>query len=134
MGISTPTTSKLNSPPITSFTSGKVNASTFLIVEDDRYGEGPFIYVKLYEKHIVITDTGCNAPRSNKPSLTSLRKYLETYPLAINNGQCLNPNGKKEYVIICSHCHYDHILGIPQFLSAKPTIVCSWCSELAPCP
>jgi glyoxylase-like metal-dependent hydrolase (beta-lactamase superfamily II) len=23
------------------------------------------------------------------------------------------------------HCHYDHILGIPQFLSAKPIIVAS---------
>jgi glyoxylase-like metal-dependent hydrolase (beta-lactamase superfamily II) len=111
--------------PSTSFVSRRVNASTFLIIEDDSYGEQPYIYAKIYSNHLIITDTGCNSPRSTEPSLTSLRQYVETYPLALNQGQPLNPYGKKHYIIICSHCHYDHILGIPQFLSAEPTIVAS---------
>lgn len=109
----------------TSFISRRVNGSTFLVIEDDGYGEQPYIYVKVYEQYLLLTDTGCNNPRSKAPSLTSLRDYLETYPVLQNKGQCLNPHGKKEYVIVCSHCHYDHILGIPQFLSADPTIIAS---------
>jgi Metallo-beta-lactamase superfamily len=50
---------------------------------------------------------------------------LETYPVSQNEDRCLNPFGQKEYIIICSHCHYDHILGIPNFLSANPTIIAS---------
>jgi len=114
-----------SSLPITSFVSRRVNSSTFVIVEDDSYGEQPYIYVKTYPGHLLITDTGCNSSRSKEPSLTSLREYLETYPLLLNGNHALNPDGKKQYIIICSHCHYDHILGIPQFLSANPTIVAS---------
>lgn len=111
--------------PSTSFISLRVNKSTFLVIEDDAYGEEPYIYVKFYPNHILVTDTGCNLPRQENRSLTSLRQYLETYPLAINGGKCLNPGGQKKYIIICSHCHYDHILGIPQFLDAEPTIIAS---------
>ena len=111
--------------PVTSFVSRRVNSTTFVLCEDDKYGEQPYIYVKLYANHLLITDTGCDTPRSNTPSLTSLREYLETYPDPRNDHQCLNPGGSKQYIIVCSHCHYDHILGIPQFLSANPIIVAS---------
>ncbi|KAL5314801.1 hypothetical protein ACEPPN_017448 [Leptodophora sp. 'Broadleaf-Isolate-01'] len=111
--------------PSTSFISIRVNNSTFLVVEDDAYGEEPYIYVKLYPDHVLITDTGCNSPRQKHRSLTSLRQYLETHPLSIYGGKCLNPGGQKKYVILCSHCHYDHILGIPQFLETEPTIIAS---------
>lgn len=109
----------------TSFISRRVNGSTFLVIENDHYGEQPYIYVKLYPNHVLLTDTGCNSPRSKDRSVTALREYLETWPLSINDGQCLNPGGKKSYVIICSHCHYDHILGIPQFLDTTPVIIAS---------
>lgn len=111
--------------PIASFTSHRVNSSTFVIIEDDKYGEQPYIYVRKFADHLLVTDTGCNSPRSERATLTSLRDYLETYPIPSNGHQCLNPVGQKKYIIICSHCHYDHILGIPQFLSAKPTIIAS---------
>ncbi|KAG0651700.1 hypothetical protein D0Z07_2088 [Hyphodiscus hymeniophilus] len=111
--------------PITSFISRRVNSSTFIVCEDDSFGEQPYIYVKAYEDHLLITDTGCNSPRSSRPSLTSLKEYLETYPVPLNDHRPLNPGGKKRYIIACSHCHYDHILGIPQFHSADPIIVAS---------
>jgi glyoxylase-like metal-dependent hydrolase (beta-lactamase superfamily II) len=111
--------------PCASFISRRVNNSTFLVIEDDDYGEQPYIYIKIYEQYLLLTDTGCNNPRSKKAFLTSLRQYLETYPVSENKNLCLNPHGRKKYVIICSHCHYDHILGIPQFLSVEPTIIAS---------
>jgi glyoxylase-like metal-dependent hydrolase (beta-lactamase superfamily II) len=111
--------------PVPSFVERRVNSSTFLIIEDDAYGERPHIYVKIFPNHLLITDTGCNTPRSKKPSLTSIRKYLETYPLLSYNNQCLNPNGEKKYIILCTHCHYDHILGIPTFLPTHPHIIAS---------
>ncbi|KAH6669447.1 beta-lactamase-like protein [Halenospora varia] len=114
-----------NTSPSTSFTCKRVNPTTFLIAEDDSYGEHPYVYVKIYPEYLLITDTGCNSPRSKEKSLTSLREYIETFPLLVNDGQRLNPGAVKSYVIICSHCHYDHILGIPQFSSAKPDIVAS---------
>ena len=111
--------------PSTSFISRRINSSTFLIIEDDSYGEQPYIYVKVYPNHLLITDTGCNSPRSKKRCLVSLRQYLETFPLSSNNQQSLNPNGAKGYVILCTQCHYDHILGITQFLSTRPIIIAS---------
>jgi glyoxylase-like metal-dependent hydrolase (beta-lactamase superfamily II) len=111
--------------PTTSFVCGRINNSTFLVIEDDKFDERPYIYAKIYPNRILITDTGCNTPRRKDRSLTSLRKYLETFPIPANGDQPLNPGGNKNYVIICSHCHYDHILGIPEFSSADPTIIAS---------
>jgi len=123
-----PTTSVThNSPPLptTSFVSRRLNQSTFLLIEDDAFDEQPYIYVKIYPNKILITDTGCNSPRQKDRSITSLREFIEHYPLPINQGRPLNPNGEKKYIIICSHCHYDHILGLPDFSSANPTIIAS---------
>lgn len=111
--------------PSTSFLTRQINSSTFLVVEDDAYGELPYIYAKLYPNYILITDTGCDSPRCLNLHVTSLRQYLETYPVSTNRDQPLNPNGSKEYLLLCTHCHYDHILGIPQFLSADPKIIAS---------
>jgi len=105
---STPAVAHCSSPS-TSFACRRVNESTILIIEDDEYGEEPHIYVKVYSNHLVIADTGCNTPRLKKTSMFSLREYLETFLLPLNNHQALNPDGKKQYIIICSHCHYDHI-------------------------
>lgn len=112
-------------PDTTSLVARKVNASTFLLVEDDAYSEQPYIYVKVYPNHLLITDSGCNKPRSKGVTVSHLRRYLEFYPPPLNDHQCLNPNGQKGYIVVCSHCHYDHILGIPQFLSANRTIIAS---------
>ncbi|RDW87541.1 hypothetical protein BP5796_03235 [Coleophoma crateriformis] len=109
----------------TSFISRRLNATTFLILEDDAYGEQPHIYVKVYPTHLLINDTGCNTPRKKHLAVTSLRGFLEECPIPSNDNQVLNPGGQKGYIIICSHCHYDHILGIPPFQDTNPYIIAS---------
>jgi hypothetical protein len=62
--------------------------------------------------------------------MSSLRTYLEKMPLP-SNGNCpLNPwndslSMAKPYMIICTHCHYDHILGIPGFIASNTSFVAS---------
>lgn len=52
--------------PKSSFTTKRINSSTFMVYEDDLYEEHPYIYVKLHPKApiIILTDTGCDEPSS----------------------------------------------------------------------
>ena len=110
----------------------KVNSSTFVIVEDDKYGEHPFVYVKIYAHLIVLSDTGCGGSADTScPLRSTLRNFIETSPIDANANRPLNPRQEdgepsKKYLIICTHCHYDHILGIPQFADVDPTILASY--------
>lgn len=70
----------------------------------------PFIYAKIYTSVLVLVDTGCGgAARDPSVQLTSLREFIETYPVADNDNVPLNQGGTKEYAVVCTHCHYDHI-------------------------
>ncbi|MCJ1362415.1 hypothetical protein MMC16_001518 [Acarospora aff. strigata] len=109
----------------TCFTCSQLNPTTFRIVEADNYGEFPFIYVKIYTSPplLVVSDVGCGT--TSCPATvgrTSLRQYLESYPIPSNNGQPLNPQ-RAPYLIICTHCHYDHIGGIEHFTDGPSTSV-----------
>ena len=113
------------------FSCTRVNATTFVIVENDQYAEHPFIYVKTYKDIVVLSDTGCggSADASN-PSQSALRDFIETSPIDLNGNCPLNPrkeDGKpsKKYLVICTHCHYDHILGLVQFTDSNSSILAS---------
>lgn len=116
--------------PTTCFHTTKLNATTFVIREEDIYQDYPLIYVKIFSEPplLLLSDTG-NAGYGLPPSikLTSLRRYLETFPVPSNSDRPLNPSGKLPYLIICTHCHNDHILGIPDFTtpSCETTILAS---------
>jgi glyoxylase-like metal-dependent hydrolase (beta-lactamase superfamily II) len=112
----------------TCFSCTRLNNSTFLIIENDDFDEKPFIYAKVYKEPpiLVLCDTGCGGKPSmdGKPADT-LRNFLENYPVKDNGNKPLNPLNEKgdsslHYLIICSHCHYDHILGLPSFADVKP--------------
>ncbi|WPG99000.1 Hypothetical protein R9X50_00180200 [Acrodontium crateriforme] len=114
-------------PPSTSFTTRRINASTFVIQEDDAFGEQPLIYVKVHPKCpvIIVCDTGCDQPNEEHEhdEYIHLRKYLEHYPVKCNHHLPLNPNGTRQYIIICTHSHFDHTLGITQFIAGGTTEV-----------
>jgi phosphoribosyl 1,2-cyclic phosphodiesterase len=83
---------------------------------NDIYGENPHIYVKLIpsESTILVIDTGCGGATIDQDiEVTSLRTYIEEIKLKCNSGEPLNPASRRmDYIIIPTHCHYDHILGI----------------------
>lgn len=87
-------------------------SSTFLVVEhSDVYDEHPHIYVKfLDDSTLLIVDTGCGGKTDNPDvTLTSLREFIETVDVDDNGGKPLNQDGKRGYIVVLSHCHYDHI-------------------------
>ncbi|KAM3424779.1 hypothetical protein BST61_g6760 [Cercospora zeina] len=120
-----------------SFSTTKLNSTTFLIQEHDAYSERPFIYAKLPRNVpvLILTDTGCDEPDSQHKNsrYIRLRDYLENFPIPANCNKPLNPNSSLHYIVIFTHCHYDHIGGITQFLppsgppgnEAPPQIVAS---------
>ncbi len=114
------------------FSCSRLNSSTFLIVERDQYEEYPFIYVKLCDNPslVLLSDTGCGGGTDREKNSTNLKDFIETYPIPENGGKPLNPrdsHGKplRTYSIICSHCHYDHILGLAHFPASSSHIVAS---------
>lgn len=108
--------------------------SLFLIRERDKYGEYPNIYAKIVSaiastafrssaaKLIVLCDTGCGTnisinghPASFDPhGRWNIGSFLEA---------TINPRERLPYLIITSHCHYDHILGIANL--PKSTVLSS---------
>lgn len=130
------------------YTARRLNPTTFLIVHDDSYSEHPFIYAKLYPHLIVLIDTGCGriAPANDAARFKDLREFLEGCPVADNGGVPLNAGdggvardsdggeegegegkGKRKYLIVTTHCHYDHVMGITSFNEVNPrmTIIAS---------
>lgn len=71
----------------------QLSERTLVIIESDRFGELPHIYVVLGPKKAVIIDTGCNT--------ASLHDFLVTL-------SCLEG---KEFQVVNTHIHYDHIMG-----------------------
>ncbi|THV03231.1 Metallo-hydrolase/oxidoreductase [Dendrothele bispora CBS 962.96] len=101
------------------FTAIRLTTSTFLVKEtNDIFEEHPHIYVKLVPSSntVLVIDTGCGGQSNDEDvEITSLREFIETFPVIDNNGKPLNPGGSMKYVVATTHCHYDHILAVEQF-------------------
>lgn len=114
------------------FSCTRLNSTTFVIHERDEWEEHPFIYVKICDDPpvVVLSDTGCGGGRTDHPNFANLRDFIETYPIPENGGKPLNPrksNGQlsRTYSIICTHCHYDHILGLNYFPATCSRVIAS---------
>jgi glyoxylase-like metal-dependent hydrolase (beta-lactamase superfamily II) len=130
------------------FTIRQLNPSTHLIRETDKYSEFPHIYAKTVfltkgstrPALIVLSDTGCGTnlnPRPNfstviRPEPTRSSSYKprhdHNYNLANFLRATINPNGEIPYLVITTHCHYDHILGLhylPSTTSGMTTVLSS---------
>lgn len=81
--------------------------------------ENPHIYVKKHTQLLpdgrpatllILNDTGCGTSASSKLSRTgtwNIRTFIDHH---------LNPSSSTPYLVILSHCHYDHILGLNPIL------------------
>lgn len=99
-------------PSVSCFTCTRLNDTTFVIIEEDKWYEIPYIYVKVYPNLLVLFDTGCgggDAAKNPAAGLTSIREYIETVGVEDNGGRPLNGGKDKEYIVVCTHCHFDHI-------------------------
>ncbi|KAI0360152.1 Metallo-hydrolase/oxidoreductase [Trametes cingulata] len=108
------------------FTARCLTPRTFLLTEtDDIYDEHPFIYATHVPaaRTLLLLDTGCGgASRDPHASFTRLRDFLERAPVEDNGGRPVNGGGEMRYVVVLSHCHYDHILGVEQFSNDSPIL------------
>ncbi|KAF2805553.1 uncharacterized protein BDZ99DRAFT_450180 [Mytilinidion resinicola] len=119
------------SNPSCPFSIRRINPITYLIRENDIYGEHPHIYAKICSSNtlsiIVLSDTGVgtnlpnpqyspSSPQSSQPKFWNIGTFLE---------HTINPDSRIPYVVITTHCHYDHILGIHHLppTDRPPTIV-----------
>jgi len=130
------------------FTIRQLNPSTHLIRETDKYSEFPHIYAKTVfltkgstrPALIILSDTGCGTnlnPRPNfstvirpEPILSGTYKPRpdHNYNLANFLRATINPNGEIPYLVVTTHCHYDHILGLnylPSTTSGMTTVLSS---------
>ena len=104
------------------YTCSKLNRSTYRIIHNDKYLEFPYIYLKVYSHPplLVVVDTGCGAHNGtgNTPHI-ELKDFIEGHVL-------LHIDSKKyEYMVICTHCHFDHIGGIEAFARSGARILAS---------
>ncbi|KAJ7494681.1 beta-lactamase-like protein [Mycena galericulata] len=113
-----------NATPRTAFRATRLTSSTFVLSVtslseyNDVFQEHPLIYVKVVPsaQTILIIDTGCGGTTVDPTiEITSLRQFIEEVRLDCNDGAALNEGKHMEYVVVISHCHYDHILGVEQF-------------------
>lgn len=79
----------------------QLSTSTYLIVESDRFGQFPFLYVILGQDKCVLIDTGCGTA-----------DYREFVTANINKNNL-------PYLVINTHVHFDHVGGNHRFCGAN---------------
>ena len=113
------------------FKARRLTATTFVITEYmDIYHEQPLIYVKRVPSAgvILILDTGCGGATADPDvGVRSLREYIETVPISDNADEPLNKDCEMRYIVVLSHCHYDHIRAyIHRACPLHFTNTCQW--------
>lgn len=105
----------------------RLNDSTHLIVHNDSYYEYPFIYIKLYPSLplAVIIDTGCGAKPSKEGSPAQEIKDFIQSAILQDNPPTPDHDAEYNFLVVCTHCHFDHIGGIQAFSTAGATILAS---------
>ncbi|KAK5949230.1 hypothetical protein OHC33_009771 [Knufia fluminis] len=116
------------------------HSRTYLIREKDAFGEYPNIYVKVQlgtdgqqTDVIILSDSGTgldvsiendsipsalvsngsDARRTRPPKRWNIATFLEL---------TLNPGHAAPYLVMTTHCHYDHICGIQHLLNAETDV------------
>ena len=80
-----------------SFTEERISERVWKIVEDDPYGQYPFIYVIQGVDKVILIDTGCGGNRGG----VNLKNFISS---RINHQQL-------PFLVVCTHVHFDHVGG-----------------------
>ncbi|KAJ5273894.1 hypothetical protein N7478_009019 [Penicillium angulare] len=115
----------LHVPAACPFHVRRLNKSIYLFREHDNYGQFPNIYAKICSTSdangtsssptsvIVLSDAGCATsiknPEYDISKDPSTPKYWNIYTVLKHT---INPHGQLPYLVITTHCHFDHILGL----------------------
>eukprot|EP00750_Incisomonas_marina_P013007 INCI17200.1.p1 GENE.INCI17200.1~~INCI17200.1.p1 ORF type:complete len:246 (+),score=31.27 INCI17200.1:188-925(+) len=83
------------------FNAERLSPAVWKIVEADRYGQFPFIYVIMGVDKCIVFDTGCDTG--------NLRGFIDHH---INTTRL-------PYLVVCSHVHFDHIGGNHRFSGSE---------------
>ena len=108
-------------PSETPYYCSRLNSTTHLIIHNDSYSEFPFIYVKLYTgiSLAVVIDTGCGALNGRDTAPAMELKDFICREILSSDQACF------DFLVICTHCHFDHIGGIETFSGTGASIVAS---------
>ena len=79
------------------FTLEQLSETVWKVVEADRFGQFPFLYVIMGPSKCAVIDTGCDSD--------NYKAFLDKH---------VNPDGKP-YVLVCTHVHFDHVGGNHRF-------------------
>jgi glyoxylase-like metal-dependent hydrolase (beta-lactamase superfamily II) len=101
------------------FTIRPLEPGTYLIHENDSHQEHPHIYAKICSREvddgdkasvIVLSDTGVGTEAVDGAQHWTLWTFLES---------TINPGCQIPYLVVLTHCHYDHILGLKHLALAE---------------
>ncbi|KAJ6028847.1 hypothetical protein N7540_004423 [Penicillium herquei] len=100
----------------------RLNESIYVFREHDNYDQYPNIYAKIcsapdengsLSSVIVLSDAGCATSIKNPDfDYSKDPKTPEYWNIYTALKQTINPDGQFPYLVITTHCHFDHILGI----------------------
>ncbi|KAJ9616772.1 hypothetical protein H2200_000491 [Cladophialophora chaetospira] len=83
-------------------------------------------------KVIVLSDTGCGTEVANTSSSWLASPYHgvsrhepEIWNISSFLEYTINPGGRSPYLVMTTHCHYDHIMGIGKLPSSSTTVLSS---------
>ena len=79
----------------------QLSARTFLVVEQDRFGQFPFMYVIMGDDKCILIDSGCGTG-----------DYRDFVTTRINKSRL-------PYLVISTHVHFDHIGANHRFCGAN---------------
>ena len=106
----------------------KLNPTTWLVIHNDKYYEFSYIYIKVYPHlHLVVAiDTGCGS-RYGKghEQPVELKTFIQKRILTNDSPTDNIDSPDYAFMVICTHCHFDHIGGIQPFHEAGAHIIAS---------